>query len=146
MAAALALGTSACGAGFHAGTSEVQRPTNGSAGTIGSIAVRNLLLLQTSGSPATTSLVGAFANDGDNPDQLTAVSVSNAGAVTLAAPVTVPGRGLVTPGVGSGPSIDVPAATFKPGGYATVTLTFARSGELSLPVLVMLPNGPSNGG
>jgi hypothetical protein len=145
LVAAIALGTSACGAGFHAGTGQVQRDTNGSAGDSGNIAVRNLLLLQDSASPPVTSLIGGFANDSNQPDVLTAVTVSNAGAVTLPSPITIGSRSLVTPGTGGVPAINVPSAKFLPGSYATVTLTFQDSGQLSVPVLVMAPDGPSNG-
>ena len=144
--AVLALTTSACGAGFHSGTSQVKRPTNGSDGDVGAISVRNLLLLQDNANPAVTSLIGGFVNNGDHPDQLKSVLVTEAGAVTSQLPLTVPGRGLVTPGSNDQSAIDVPNATFKPGGYATVTLTFQDAGILALDVLVMTPDGPSNGG
>jgi hypothetical protein len=144
--AVLALMTSACGSGFHSGTSQVKRPTNGSDGDVGAIAVRNLLLLQDKADPPVTSLIGGFVNNGDTPDQLKSVQVSAAGAVSSQLPLTVPGRGLVTPGSGGQTAIDVPNATFTPGGYATVTLTFQHAGILSLDVLIMPPDGPSNGG
>jgi hypothetical protein len=146
LVAVLALTTAACGTGFHAGTSQVHRPTNGSAGDVGAISVRNLLLLQDKADPAVTSLIGGFVNNCDTPDQLKSVSVTEAGAVTSQLPLTVPGRGLITPGSNDQKAIDVPNATFKPGGYATVTMTFQNAGILALDVLVMLPDGPSNGG
>jgi hypothetical protein len=145
LAVALALGTAACGAGFDAGTGQVQRGTNGSAGQVGDIAVRNLLLLQDSADPPVTTLVAGLVNNGGTADQLTSVQVADAGAVPLS-PITVPGGGLVTPSVGDGPVIQVPNATFRPGGYAKVTLTFKNAGQLSLDVFVMAPSGPSNGG
>jgi hypothetical protein len=123
----------------------VQRDTNGSAGQVGEIAVRNLLLLQDNANPPATSLIGGLVNDGDVPDTLTGVSVAGASPIP-ATSITVPGRGLVTPGVGSGPTINVPGATFRPGVLTKVTLTFQDSGQLTLDVLVMPPNGPSNGG
>jgi hypothetical protein len=144
-AAALAVTLSACGAGFDAGTNQVRRVTNGSDGNVGSVAVRNLLLLQDGASPPTTSLTGAFVDNSDQIDQLTGVQVAEAGAITLD-PITVPARGIVTPGSGDHPAINVPDATFRPGRNIDVTLTFKNSGQLTMSVLVMLPNGPSNGG
>jgi hypothetical protein len=143
---ALALATSACGAGFSPGTGQVQRDTNGSAGVTGNIAVRNLILLQDEdANPVTTSLVAGLANNSNVTDELTGVQVADADAVALGNPIPIPGRGLVTPGVGDGPSIEVANAKFRPGGYTTVTLTFKNSGQITLDVLVMPPNGPSNG-
>ena len=144
-AAALALTLSACGAGFDAGTNQVRRVTNGSDGDVGSVAVRNVLLLQDGASPPTTTLTGALVDNSDRSDQLTAVKVGEAGAVTLD-PITVPARGIVTLGSGDTPGINVPDATFRPGRNITVTLTFRDSGQLTMSVLVMVPSGPSNGG
>lgn len=144
-AAALAVTLSACGAGFDAGTNQVRRVTNGSDGDVGSVAVRNLLLLQDGASPPVTTLTGALVDNTDATDQLTAVKVGEAGAITLS-PITVPARGIVTLGSGDTPAITVPDATFRPGRNIPVTLTFKNSGELTMSVLVMLPSGPSNGG
>ena len=146
LTAALALTTSACGAGFHAGTSQVHRPTNGSAGDIGNMSVRNLLLLQDSADPAVTSLIGGFSNNGYAPEKLVAVSVTDAGAVSSQLPLSFAGRSLLTPGSGGQAAIDVPNANFKPGSFQMVTLTFQNAGALTLDVLVMPPDGPSNGG
>jgi hypothetical protein len=143
--AALAVTLSACGAGFDAGTNQVRRVTNGSDADIGSVAVRNLLLLQDGASPPTTTLTGALVDNTDETDQLTAVKVAEAGPITIT-PINVPARGIVTLGSGQTPGITVPDATFRPGRNILVTLTFKNSGELTLSVLVMLPNGPSNGG
>ncbi|HTY73294.1 MAG TPA: hypothetical protein VMI11_12835 [Actinomycetes bacterium] len=146
LAVVVALLTSACGAGFAAGTNQVHRPTNGAAGDVGFMSVRNLLLLQDpTTDPPVTTLIGGFANNDVVPDHLTAVAVSGAGAVTPG-DLEIPGRALITPGSNGQPGIDVPNATFKPGTFQTVTLTFAGAGTLTLTVLVMLPDGPSQGG
>ena len=95
----------------------------------------------------------AFANTGPEPDLLRSVSIddpkgastnvtgTNAVASTLLLPPTT------SPQVGyqGTTHIDLRGLTIDPTAYATVTFTFAKAGQVTIPVMAVQPVGIYSG-
>jgi hypothetical protein len=128
-----ALVLAGCGAGVHANTATPYSPTNGAFTTVGDVAISNLIVIS---DPSGDEILGQLAGTGSTPDQLTSISVANAGPIDLpGGPIMVPARGAVQLG-GSGTPIPVEALTVAPGRLVTVTLDFQVAGTVTVSTMV----------
>lgn len=132
---ALGLLTSAsgCYTNNSAATQRNYQSADGVNADSGLLRVRNLQVVS-AGSGGT--LVGAIANDGDQQDTLTSITVRGQPArLTLAARTLVPQR-LVSFGTTGGPQAYV-AGTFTPGGLVPVVITFGQAAAVNVDVPVL---------
>ena len=126
-----------CGAGLKALTDQSFDPSSGIDTGVGNIQVSNLLVLTTAdGAELTAGLV----NNGDAPDQLTAVTVETSPPVTLTAPIDVPPDANVTVGPPGDTRVFLHDFGGEPGQLVKVTMTFRDAGVLSTETLVTTEN------
>lgn len=145
----------ACGAGFNA-ASLVVKP-NAAAGTIGDIKINNVWVIVDPDS-GTAEVIGAVTNTGTAPDQLVSVSANGnfatvvapaatttdtAPAVATGAGVTVSGETVTIPpgesasfGETASPELEIIGAGLTLGTFATVKMTFAQAGSITLSAQV----------
>jgi hypothetical protein len=154
------LGASGCAAGFNANTAKPYAPSNGSVASIGNLRIRNVVVVQSldgglSELYATVVSIGggpdgygtvAGTDVSPAPDTLTGISVAGA------SPVSIPGGSItIPPGakIDLGPSgthVFLDNFTVRRGEIASVTLTFATAGTVTLSALVMTATALVSGG
>ncbi|MGZ4631854.1 MAG: copper chaperone PCu(A)C [Actinomycetes bacterium] len=123
----------ACGAGQTANTTTLYSPTSGAVGQVGPVAISNIIVVvDASGA----EVYGGLANNGGQPDALTALSVSDADPVSLSdGIVEIPAGGSVLLGPGGTRAfvhnLQVPA-----GHLVNVTLQLRDAGHVTLTTLV----------
>jgi hypothetical protein len=133
----------------HSQTAVGYHPTDGIAADSGPIAVRSTVVV--SKAAGSGSLAMVLINNGDEANALTDVDVANAGRATISSgTITIPAHGVVKVGLTSaveiatgdatpGPTVSVFGTDITPGGGTDVTLAFATSPSVVVPVLVV-PN------
>ncbi len=156
----VAVSVTGCAAGFNASTSKPFAPSNGSVAQIGNLRIRNVVIVQSvdgGHSELYTTIVsiggGADGNGtvsgattSPEPDSLTGISVTGAGAVAIpGGQITIPPGAAVVLGP-NGTHIVLDSFTRKQGEVATVTLSFATAGTVSLSALVMNDTSLVSGG
>lgn len=138
----------ACGAGFNSASEDVK--PNAAAGQVGDIKVNNVWVIVDKNS-GTAEVIGAVTNTGDAPDQLTGVTAGDSQVTFAPAPagstgsdttgsgvkvaadgVTIPGSQSVTFGEQGSPGLSIVGGGLTAGRFATVKLTFAQAGTLTL--------------
>jgi hypothetical protein len=156
----VAVSVTGCAAGFNATTNQPYAPSNGSVAQIGNLRIRNVVIVQSvdgglSQLYATIVSIGGGA-DGNGtvgglptsaePDSLTGITVTGAGAVAIpGGQITIPPGTAVALGP-NGSHIFLDSFTRKQGEIATVTLSFATAGTVSLSALVMNDTSLVSGG
>lgn len=139
--AVVTTGVSGCSFLYQA---ETQRPVITADGVwtnTGDLAVRGVLVV--SDEPGRGALLGLVVNSGSTDDRLVGVDVDGT-EVTPAPDIAIPAGGTVQLGQ-RGPDFDdttaemlvLTAASLKPGGTATLRLTFENSPAVTLQVLVV---------
>jgi hypothetical protein len=89
------------------------------------------------GASGVASLVMTIINDGELPDALVAVSTEPASTSSLKAPLAIKPGASVRVGGPATDQIVVTGLTVTPGSYATLTLSFQRSGSETRRVAVV---------
>ncbi len=134
----LAVLLSACGAGLNAETRQIKQVTDGVEGAISTdqyeIKVRNLLVVETVEKAGV--IVGTIVNTADTDDALLGLAV-NAQVATITGTTTLAKN---TPVIFEGESANakavIPFLEVVAGQNVTITLFFARAGELTLNAVV----------
>ena len=138
MAAATALLTG-CAAGFDATSLKPYAPSDGVIGQSGELRALNVLVVAEDGATEGV-LVMTLANDGDRPDQLTAID-SDSGTVAFDGPVEIPAGGAVAFGSDTETTATVTGLSAAPGEAIQLELTFSRAEPLRLRTVVMPATG-----
>jgi len=150
-AIALAASLAACGANVTAQTAVGYHPTDGIGADSGSLAVRSAVVV--SAAAGSGSLTMVLVNNADEANSLTDVAVDNGGRATIASgTITIPANSVVKVGLTSaveiatgdataGPTVSVFGTGITAGGGTNVTLTFATSPSVVVPVLVVPNSG-----
>jgi copper(I)-binding protein len=121
-----------CGSGLKALTDQSFDPSNGVDTSVGDIQVSNLLVFTTADG---AELSAGLVNNGDAPDQLTAVTVETSPPASLPAPIDVPPDTNVSLGTGD-TRVFIHDFGGQPGQLVKVTMTFRDAGILSTQTLV----------
>lgn len=134
----LALLLSACGAGLNAESRNITQVTDGVEGAIindqHEIKVRNLLVVETADKAGV--IVGTIINTSKTDDVLLGLAV-NAQVVTLTGMTTIKnGQPVIFEGASANAKAVVAALDAVAGQNVTITLFFARAGELTLTAIV----------
>lgn len=129
-------GLSACGAGFSAGTDEVE--AGNANGEAGGVLARSLVLVK-SPQAAPAALAGTLINNGNRADLLERIELTEntAGARTISlTPTLTLAPGAVVPfGSQNKPPLTIPDASgLRVGNFATVVLRFRDAGDIRLSV------------
>lgn len=148
-ATALAASLAACSPNVTTQTAVSYHPTDGISADSGSLAIRAALVV--SSNAGSGSLTMVLVNNGSEPNSLTDVAVADAGRATISSgSITIPANSVVKVGLASavevatgdakpGPTVAVFGTRIVAGGATSVTLTFATSPSVVVPVLVV-PN------
>jgi hypothetical protein len=138
----IALVLSGCGAGFTALTNTQFVPGNGASADLGSIHLRNVLLVQDP-SGDLTELHSAFVNTGAD-DILTSVSVQDAQPVSLpGGAVDIPPNQQISFGP-NGTEILVTNLTRQPGQFTHIVYQFRNSGTIVVNALILTPESANS--
>ena len=149
LAVALVPAMAACSTGPNAPTTQQGPSGNGTNANQGAIQLRAITIVKGGAGLPIGTFVGTFVNTGSEPDVLRSVTVddpkggttditgSNAVASTLLLPPTT----TTQVGYQGTTHIDVKGFTIAPSAYATVTFTFAKAGQITIPVMAVQPVG-----
>jgi len=134
----LVLSLTACGTGFNAETRNITQITDGVEGAIinnqSEIKVRNLLIVETAEKAGV--IVGTLINTSDTDDALLGLAV-NAKVATLSGNTTLSKNSpIIFEGTSANAKAVVASLDVVAGQNVTVTLFFARGGELTLTAIV----------
>lgn len=135
--AALLLAPALAACGFNAQTDKVYQAATGVNDRDGEVYVLNALVV--SGEDGSGTLATSLSNQNQTQrDQLTGITGDGATA-TVDKPITVPPGGLVN--LADSGKIAVDGSNVKPGGYVTLTLTFANGQSTTMKVPVVSHEG-----
>lgn len=149
LALALVPTIAACSVGPNAPTSNQGPSGNGSSASQGPIQLRAITIVKGGAGLPIGTFVGTFVNTGTEPDVLRSVTITNpSGSSTTVTGTNAVASSLVLPALSSTQigyqgttHIDIKGLTIDPTAYATVTFTFAKAGEVALPVMAVQPVG-----
>ena len=134
----LALSLTACGAGFNAETRNITQVTDGVEGAIindqSEIKVRNLLIVETAEKAGV--IVGTIINTSDTDDELLGMAVNTQVATVSGKRIVSNNSPIIFEGVSANAKAVVPLLDVVAGQNVSVTLFFARGGELTLTAIV----------
>jgi copper(I)-binding protein len=134
----LALSLTACGAGFNAETRNITQVTDGVEGAIineqSEIKVRNLLIVETAEKAGV--IVGTLINTSDTDDALLGVAINAQVAILSGNKTLAKNSPIIFEGASANAKAVVPSLDVVAGQNVTVTLFFARGGELTLTAIV----------
>jgi hypothetical protein len=133
-----------CQAGTNAQTSQPFNPVTGRNVNVPAspgyydpyLAVRGVTLVENSSGEVV--LVAKVINKTEESEDLVSVTAGDSAATLIDAPVTIPAGGTASFGVENGESAYWASLSTAPGHWTDVTMSFSRSGEVTLRVLVEL--------
>jgi hypothetical protein len=140
--AAAAVVLTGCQAGTNAGTAQPFSPVSGRNVNVPAspgyydpyLAVRGVTLVEDES--GTVVLVAKVINKTDADEQLLSVMAGDSAAALLDEPVSIPPGGTATFGVEGGESAYWSSLSTPVGRWTDVTLSFSRSGDVKLRVLI----------
>ena len=134
----LVLSLTACGTGFNAETRNITQVTDGVEGAIinnqSEIKVRNLLIVETAEKAGV--IVGTIINTSDTDDELLGMAVNTQVATVSGKRIVSNNSPIIFEGVSANAKAVVPLLDVVAGQNVSVTLFFARGGELTLTAIV----------
>ncbi len=134
----LVLSLTACGTGFNAETRNITQVTDGVEGAIindqSEIKVRNLLIVETAERAGV--IVGTIINTSDTDDELLGMAVNAQVATVSGKRIVSNNSPIIFEGVSANAKAVVPLLDVVAGQNVSVTLFFARGGELTLTAIV----------
>lgn len=141
IAVASSLLLTGCASGFNAGTNTQGDSGSGQSVDVGSISVRNAIVVVDSKDLSKGTFVGTLVNTGA-PDSLKSIKADASITPTLSE-IKLPTKEAVGIGYNSKISISLatPYSTFEPGKFVDLTLVFANNQEIKLSMLVVTNTG-----
>ena len=134
----LVLSLTACGTGFNAETRNITQVTDGVEGAIindqSEIKIRNLLIVETAEKAGV--IVGTIINTSDTDDELLGMAVNTQVATVSGKRIVSNNSPIIFEGVSANAKAVVPLLDVVAGQNVSVTLFFARGGELTLTAIV----------
>ena len=129
-----------CGAGPNAPTRLINQVTDGVEANVGDIKLVHVLLVKQDDGSAV--LVGTALNNGSSPDQITSLSANGISAqIQPASLVITPQTPLTFAGDSANALAVFPGLNVKPGRHVNLQLALAKSGSVTLEVLVRDKDG-----
>ncbi|HET7902412.1 MAG TPA: hypothetical protein VFL59_14615 [Candidatus Nanopelagicales bacterium] len=149
LALALVPAIAACSVGPNAPTTNQGPSGNGTSKNQGPIALRGVTIVKGGAGLPIGTFVGTFVNTDSEPDVLRSVTITApSGATTSITGTNAVASSLVLPALSSTQigyqgttHIDIKGLTIDPTAYATVTFTFAKAGDVTMPVMAVQPVG-----
>ncbi len=149
LALALVPAMAACSTGTNAPTTNQGPSGNGTNATQGAIQLRAITIVKGGAGLPIGTFVGTFVNTGTEPDVLRSVSIDDpkgastnvTGTNAVASTLLLPPTTSTQVGYQGTTHIDVRGLTIDPTAYATVTFTFAKAGQVTIPVMAVQPVG-----
>jgi hypothetical protein len=143
-AATAALLLTGCQAGTNAQTSQPFNPVTGRNVNVPAspgyydpyLAVRGVTLVENSSGEVV--LVAKVINKTEQSEDLVSVTAGDSAATLVDAPVSIPAGGTASFGVENGEAAYWASLSTTPGHWTDVTMSFSRSGEVTVRVLVEL--------
>ena len=134
-----------CGAGFDATSLKPYAPADGVITSSGDVRALNVLVVgppeaPEAGGSSSGVVVMSLANTGTRPDRLSAID-TDAGSVTLAAPVPLPPGSAVPFSHDTEHSAVISGLTTRAGEAIELTLQFARAEPITVRTIVMPATG-----
>jgi hypothetical protein len=149
LALALVPALAACSVGPNAPTSNQGPSGNGTSANQGPIQLRGVTIVKGGAGLPIGTFVATVVNTGTDADVLRDVTITDpTGATTsitgtnaVASSLALPALSSTQVGYQGTTHIDIKGLTIDPTVYATVTFTFAKAGEVSIPVMAVQPVG-----
>lgn len=149
LALALVPAMAACSVGPNAPTTAQGPSGNGTSANQGAIQLRAITIVKGGAGLPIGTFVGTFVNTGSEPDVLRSVTITDpkgstttvTGTNAVASTLLLPGFSSTQVGYQGTTHIDIRGLTIAPTAYAAVTFTFAKAGDITLPVMAVQPVG-----
>ena len=149
LALALVPAIAACSVGPNAPTTAQGPSGNGTSANAGPIQLRAITIVKGGAGLPIGTFVGTFVNTSGEPDVLRSVTINDPkGATTdvtgtnaVASTLVLPAFSSTQIGYQGTTHIDIRGLTIAPTAYATVTFTFAKAGQVTMPVMAVQPVG-----
>jgi hypothetical protein len=149
LALVLVPAVAACSTGPNAPTTAQGPSGNGTSANQGPIQLRAVTIVKGGAGLPIGTFVATFVNTAAEPDVLRSVTIDDpkgttttvTGTNAVASTLVLPGFSSTQIGYQGTTHIDIRGLTIAPTAYATVTFTFAKAGQVTMPVMAVQPVG-----
>lgn len=146
---ALVPALSGCAIGVDAFTTAQGPSGNGANANLGPMQLRAVTIVTGSDGSGAATILGTIVNSGATPDALVSVAITSPQGATVTlrgtaltgATLPLPAQSATRLGFTAEDHADITGLTIAPTAYATVELTFATAGRVTMPVMAVPPTG-----